>query len=83
MEKIHQALKDLAQDLLPKRIKKRRIPYVLDIATNKLYYIDPTNAHKRLVILPRPFQRELLQLAHSTIYQGIPRIYHELAPKFF
>ena len=55
MEKIRQALKDSAQDPLPERIKKRGIPYVLDAATDQLYYIDLTDARERLVIPLGPF----------------------------
>src|SRR5207237_90245 len=83
LEKIRQVLKDSAQDPLPERITKRGIPYVLDTATDRLYYIDPTDARERLVIQPGSFRKELLQLAHGAIHRGIPRMYYELAPGFF
>ena len=83
MERIRQTLKDSAQDPLPERITKCGIPYVLDTATDRLYYIDLTDAHERLVIPPGPFQKELLTLAHGATHRGIPRMYHEVAPGFF
>ena len=72
MKEIHQKLKDSVldstQDHLPDQIMKSGIPYVLNMATDQLYYIDPTDACKRLVIPPGPFQKELLQLAHGMIH---------------
>ena len=83
MERIRQMLKDSAQDPLPEQITKRGIPYILDTATDRLYYIDLMDACERLVIPPGPFQKELLTLAHGATHWGIPRMYHEVAPGFF
>lgn len=69
MGRIRQALKDSAQDPLPERITKRGMPYILDTATDRLYYIDPTDARERLVIPPGPFRKELLTLAHGAIHR--------------
>src|SRR5438045_6669325 len=83
MERIRQTLKDSAQDPIPERITKHGIPYILDTAMDHLYYIDLMDACERLVIPPGPFQKELLTLAHGTTHQGIPRMYHKVAPGFF
>jgi hypothetical protein len=83
IERICQIFKDSAQDPLPEQITKYRILYILNTATDRLYYIDPTDTCKKLVILPGLFRKELLILAYSTTYQGIPRIYYKVAPGFF